>query len=479
MTTSHIETLLHDEEAVWAALAAAAYSRKGTVLIAGAYAHQALTDHVVCVALALTNSATGGVCFFGAQPSLVYRDECPQGTERHIQEELSRRIKPRCPRFATFRREGLVALVVESSRDAGCMCLDGAQGRKPAFYGVKAGSVVTRVFDIEEDLRLAGASSLDGELVHGLGPTGVLDPRACAAVGLGPDMLVPGPVPLRFAIELFGSSAVRQSLPGTRFLLSRSSLAEREEVWFGRGADRAGGSYDPPILLFERVEEAMVEWNKGFISDERIARVARELLGNAIGHRVIPGARADGDPPGVSVHVFPDAVRFESLGPPPGGFVWIENGRFVNRWSRNPTIASLLTATGYMEQHGAGFGRVESLLASSDVQVAASVVDGRTVVRLSVGPPPASAAAARPSAIRRRRPTGAGPKKAPKRERTSLAPQIERALCGGPRKISELAEVLCRPRPTVAAAVKKLVAEGRVAATEANPRSPRQRYRLV
>jgi hypothetical protein len=281
----------------------------------------------------------------------------------------------------------------------------------------------------------------------------------------------------RGAVEIVGRSEVRRMLQGTSFELQEFDVAQCEADWFEMSPSRRQATHDPPPLLFPVVQERLSYWNRGFASDERLAPAVREILANAFGHRLFVDPSTPYSRPGVIVRIFPDCVAFESSGPPPTAFVGVNDGAFVGRWSRNPMMAALLTRAGFMEQHGAGFARACARLASSDLQVSAAVEHGRTIVRFSVGDstPGGPAVAAPPgrtatfaSASAPRRPSA----------RASLPVRIERALSSGTKTITELAAELKVPRSTVSAAVKRLVAAGRLAQTEPNPRSPKQRYRI-
>jgi len=186
-----------------------------------------------------------------------------------------------------------------------------------------------------------------------------------------------------------------------------------------------------------------------------------EVLHNAIGHRSYLPVHRD-DP--VVLAVWTDGFEVRSPGLPPS-LVALEDDWFVGHRSRNPRLMGCLGRLGRAGQWGRGQTRIPVLAQHLGWRVRARCEEGQTAVRVDYLPRPGCAEVG--PATRQRLPRG------------EVEVRLARALSGGLElSARELAEKLGTPRPTVRAALARMVRDGRVRRTRKGVSSPGQRYRL-
>lgn len=212
----------------------------------------------------------------------------------------------------------------------------------------------------------------------------------------------------------------------------------------------------------EAIDALVVELVVGHpLRPDLLQALLRELLVNAVGHRSYAPPYVDRP---VLVERFTDQYRVTS----PGGLVSrvaAEDGTIRGRWSRNPRLMGYLGRQGYAHQQGRGLalvraaardvGCVWSMEARPDVVIARLQIDGALLVRA-------------PDAVRQRFPADG------RKARVLDAIRRRRAA-----SVSELEAELDMPNSTLRAAIRALLVEGKITATEAAGRSPNQRYRVA
>ena len=198
------------------------------------------------------------------------------------------------------------------------------------------------------------------------------------------------------------------------------------------------------------------------------ARAAlHELLVNAIAHRSF---EADQLERFVNVEQFTDAVRISNPGR--ASPTLTEKKTFL-AWPEcpNPTLMSLLTRLGLAHGQGIGLATARAHARDAGMRVSLEAADGWVHATLAF--------AATDETQPHRQPE---PPARPRRLRISTDERhrliVERLEQLGVASSRELSEHLGWPAPTIRAALQQLQEQGRVMQVDANPRSPKQRYRL-
>ncbi len=198
------------------------------------------------------------------------------------------------------------------------------------------------------------------------------------------------------------------------------------------------------------------------------ARVAlSELLVNAIAHRSYDPDQLERF---VEVEQFTDAVRISNPGK--ASPTLTDKNTFLAWPERpNPTLMSLLTRLGLAHGQGIGLATARARTRDAGMRVSLEASDGWVHATLAF--------AATDETQTHRQPE---PPARPRRLRISTDERhrllVERLEQLGVASSRDLADQLGWPAPTVRAALQQLQEQGRVMQVDANPRSPKQRYRL-
>lgn len=431
--------------------------------------------------VALGNSETGGIVFFGVigSPYLTERGlPLGDGFERLV-DEACWSVAPKAAAVRSHRRGELGAVVVESEVERSGYCFDSSKGLKRGVFKVANGSARhVSGADLERFLDRAGLSdvelgrcgyadleNLDGKALERAGlaqagraalkDLGVLSsygrPTLAGAVAFGSAPLVDRYPALGIRVREYRGGADESEARGLR--PTRSRMAP------------GGAAQAIPELAGKLVGWLPID---GVTNDGR--QLFTELLTNAVGHRslVLRDLRDLGL--AVDVHVYSDQIRISTSGGAPRGRVrQLGPDRLSGRLSRNPKLMTLLVQLGWAREQGLGLARVRELAPRLGCRIEVGTTDDRFEVRVIVDPEETVRVNRRNSA-------------APPRMRLRPEERRERLLRAlGEREMSarELSTALGWPLPTVRLYVRQLVEDRSIHRTEASKKSPGQRYRTA
>ncbi|MCB9675649.1 MAG: hypothetical protein H6737_11060 [Alphaproteobacteria bacterium] len=281
-------------------------------------------------------------------------------------------------------------------------------------------------------------------------------------VALG--LLLPGGEPTREGVVALGLGEDPLP-PWMGFELRRWAGAVVDRATMTRPLERRRLPPPTPLGLDALADQAATRLAAGGSSGmfDATKGALREVLVNAVVHRDYTL-----DVP-IRVDFFTDAVAVRSPGLPERAD--LEDGAFVGRGSRNPHLQFLFHSLGFGQYNGTGWHRAQALAYEAGLDLRADAVAGDVEVVLGVEP--------------RRRVAVERAERSVGEARTRLTPatredQVVELLADGRWWApGDIATNLGIPRSSLTVALKRLHARGRIQPSQARPRAPSQRWRLV
>ena len=429
--------------------------------------------------VALANSDTGGVAFFGliGKPYFTERDiRVPDDFEQLVAEAVDG-IGPKAPKVRTARGEKLAAVVVEPVVGKCGLCFDRARGVDRGAFVVKGYSVRGVTGDTLQSL-LDRAGLSDAELSSLITSTeSKLSAHLLSQAGLSVDNR-DGLKDVQVIAEFGGLTRAGALAFGSESLFDRNPGLGITYRSYDDGAEEAMARELAPV--FEKFIRGgaggitslayyLVEWLPVSRPADNPHELFLELLVNAIGHRTLALPNFSDRAHAVHVSAFSDQVRIISPGGLPKSRVRnLGRDRLDGRFSRNPNLMRLLGQMGLARQKGLGLAKVRALAPRLGCRLELIDHADSFEARIVVDPD---------LAVRVQR---YGPASAPTRKR--MRPEerhacILDALGDDEMSAQDLAVALGWPVPTVRAAVKVMVKGKLIKRCSRSAKSPRQRYR--
>ena len=441
-----------------------------------------IVDDLVRPIIALANSLTGGIVYFGVNKH-VYVDvldiEVPDNLDELLSAGVSG-IAPGAPVVRSFRRPGNCALVVDSIALRHGFCYEETRGRRDGLYLIDGHSARHPTSNqVEAILDRAGLSNAEMATL-GYATDDDLDQltlsRARLAANDRDRLRNTGVVG-----EFDGLTRAGAICFGSEALISRYPVLGIMHREYDVGAEEAAARELEPV--FERLSPGgagpgisslanyLSDWLPVEDASNAGTELFRELLYNAVAHRTLAIRDLDDTQLAVSVAICPDQVRIVSPGGLPRGRVrLLGRDRLDGRFARNPALLRLLERTGCATQKGLGLAKARAnapkvgcrleLVDHPDSFEARVIVDPDVALRVQTYGP-----ATAPTRVRMR-----------PEERHAC---ILDALGEDELSAQDLAAVLGWPLPTVRAALKTMVKKKLVKRCSRSARSPRQRYRVI
>jgi len=476
-----ILTVLSTNDRVWAVLDRLRHGEKlPFAMVFDMYAPGTVED-VLQPIVALANSETGGIVFFGiiGQPHLTERGiRVPDNFEQLIAEALDG-IAPIRPKAHAVQNDKMAAIVVESVVGRSGFCFDRRLGVDGGVRVVERDRTeVLRGDKLQSFLDRAGLS--DAELSSLITSTeSKLSAHLLSQAGLSVDDR-DGLKDIGVIAEFGGLTRGGALAFGSESLFDRNPGLGITYRSYDDGAEEAMARELAPV--FEKFIRGgaggitslayyLVEWLPVSRPADNPHELFLELLVNAIGHRTLALPNFSDRAHAVHVSAFSDQLRIVNPGALPKGRVRaLGRDRLDGRFSRNPNLMRLLGQMGLARQNGLGLAKVRALAPRLGCRLELVDHADSFEARLIVDPD---------LAVRVQR---YGPASAP--TRTRMRPEerhacILDALADDEMSAQDLAAALGWPVPTVRAALNVMVKGKLVKRCSRSARSPRQRYRAL
>ena len=434
-------------------------------------------DDVVKPIIALGNSDTGGIVYFGIYGPKGYEERRVFPPD-HVDElvALARtRIMPSPPAVTLSRRGDVIALTVASASETTGLCWDGSIGHKHGVLVVENGRVCTaRDQQLERLLDRAGICDAEAQRFT---PAFFrdLDPHLLDYARIRPDELQSlidvgvsdaERIPTRAGAVAFGGSELVRRYPklGIRYVRYEFSAHDVTSRGIPPAVDHIVEA-SISAAVFEVINDGL-RWLPDGVSGDDASVVFRELLVNAVGHRSLVESRLGP----VEVQFFTDQVRIRNTGGLVAGKARLAGpDRVSGCASRNPRLMRMLRELSLLTQRGLGLARARDCAARAGCRIelinhadyfeAHIILDPDRVVR-----------AQRLDSVATRTRVRMTP-----RARHEL---LLEAMGDDEWSARELAEALDWALPTVRANLRDMVKRKLVKPVGGKARSPKQRYQV-